>query len=98
MNIKNPADKNHPLFVRYLETRDAVAAAIKAQWVAYDTGGLEAFKSAHAAAKTVCAAAHDAEQAVYDAGLAFPPYWYITPREMASYRGLDRERVTNPVG
>lgn len=85
MNLTDPKNATHPLVVVYEECRKAVAQAIAAQWVALDTGGLAAFKVAHDEGKRICRLAHVAEQAVYDAGLAYPHYTYVTVQQMDSY-------------
>ena len=85
MNLRNPSDSQHPLVVAFLAAQSAAVAATAAQWAAYDAGGLKAFGPAHEQAKLACRASLEAEQAVYDAGIAFAPYWHVTPRQMARY-------------
>jgi hypothetical protein len=85
LNLRAKQDESHPLHLAYLAARAELQAALIEQWAAYARGGLSAFRSAHEAATRVAAAAHEAEQACYDAGIAFAPYWHVTPAQMRSY-------------
>lgn len=86
MNLKDPNNKNHPLYLNYINARKAADVAVAKQWATWnETGSLIQFKAAHESAKAICAVAHEAEQACYDAKIAFAPYWHVTPKQMAQY-------------
>lgn len=90
MNIKLGTAHDHPLLTTYRTANAAMHEAIRAQWLAYDAGGLAAFNVAHAAAGVACRVAAEAEQACYDAGIAHAPYWHVTPKQLDGYERANK--------
>lgn len=89
MNLKHPANETHELVIQYRNAHNAARRALAAR-DAIEVCGSPEWLAAHKAAGHLFTFAHLCEQAVYDARLAFAPYWHVTPKQMEHYSRIEK--------